>query len=303
MKYVRMPRSLGDNLIQIGGEYVDPKVQENNNEFQTVGVPNELGERLVAMGGEYTNALYKSFSIVPGTHTTIECKNSDGDIIANGDSVDVDDVCTVTVESASTYYITNLVISGGIIQSTSINTLTKRVFTIKASSNISISCGNAGNALYDYAITHDSNSTIVLKNTNNEIISTGSDRLVAGGKYKVVASADTGYNISSLTYNTEDIDNNTEITVNTDVALVITAAQIDYTLSGSATNATVAVSRDGTVITAATAIHYGDELVVVATAAEGYSISKVTINDVEYDTPTNYTVTGDTNIIATGVAE
>lgn len=77
------------------------------------------------------------------------------------------------------------------------------------------------------------------------------------------------------------------------------AAPTAFTLSISATHATVTVTRDGDTITADTAIYAEDVLTIRADAEEGYQNPVLTVNEQSFTSGSTHTVSGDVTISAT----
>lgn len=80
------------------------------------------------------------------------------------------------------------------------------------------------------------------------------------------------------------------------------AAPTAYTLSISATNATVTVTRGGTPITAGTAIYAGDVLTISADAENGYQNPTISVNGSTFTSGSTHTVSSNVTISATAEA-
>ena len=125
-----------------------------------------------------------------------------------------------------------------------------------------------------------SHCTFVFK-VGTTTISAGSNVLAYGDSLKITATADTGYDITSLKVNGETFVSGSTITVYDNILIEATTALKTFNLTQSVgENCSVAYSVGGESVSAGTGVlTYGDELTVTVTTAEGYTIDTFTIND------------------------
>lgn len=79
------------------------------------------------------------------------------------------------------------------------------------------------NEPYNLTITK-TNASVTVKR-NNRTITAGNDKLYNNDKLKITASADDGYNLSTLTVNGTAFTNGSTVTVSSNVAIVATGTQ------------------------------------------------------------------------------
>lgn len=88
---------------------------------------------------------------------------------------------------------------------------------------ISSNYGSEENEPYNLTITKTNASVTVKK--NNRTITAGNDKLYKGDKLKITASADNGYDLTTLTVNGTTFTNGSTITVSSSVAVVATGTE------------------------------------------------------------------------------
>lgn len=145
-------------------------------------------------------------------------------------------------------------------------------------------------------------ATVTIKR-NNKAINPGSDILYNGDKLKITATADEGYELTTLTVNGEDIESGDTITVNGhNIAIVATGTLKTFNLARTATECTIAVTKGGsTLADGSDVLSYGDEITITATASDTKVMSSLKVNGEDFVSGETLTVTEDVEIV--GVAE
>ena len=136
---------------------------------------------------------------------------------------------------------------------------------------------------------------------NGVSASAGANVLKYGDKLVITVTASTGSTITKLKVNNKNYTSGTEITVDTDIAVEVVSTLNTYDLTITpADHTSITVTRGGTEVHAGhDKISYGDTLLVSATADEGYQITALTINDVDYVGDQTVTVTGNVTVTTT----
>lgn len=154
---------------------------------------------------------------------------------------------------------------------------------------------------FDLTIT-DTNVTVTVKR-KNKTITAGSDILYNGDVLTITAVGDEGYDVTTLTVNSEDIESGDKVTVNGhNIAIVGSGTKQTFNLERTATDCTIAVTKGGVSVSdGEDVISYGDEIVITATAGSEKAMSSLKVNGEDFTSGETFTVKGDVAII--GVAE
>ena len=137
-------------------------------------------------------------------------------------------------------------------------------------------------------------SCTITYTADGETISSGANKLVYGDTLVITVVAATGYTITKLKVNGQDYTSGTQIFVDKDITLEVVSTLNTYNLVVTpAEHTSITVTKGGDEIEAGTnVISYGDQLLISASADEGYLVSALTINGVDYVESQTITVSG-----------
>ena len=137
-----------------------------------------------------------------------------------------------------------------------------------------------------------------------ESIDAGANVLKYGDVLKITATPSSHYLMKSLKVNNKNFTSGDTITVDTDLSVVAVAELEKYDLSVSAgENSTISVTKGGVeVVAGENAISYGDVLTITASAAEGYTLSSLTVNGDSFVSGQTLTVSEDVEIVSAATA-
>ena len=144
-------------------------------------------------------------------------------------------------------------------------------------------------------------SCTITYTADGETISSGANKLVYGDTLVITVVAATGYTITKLKVNNKDYTSGTEIFVDKDITLEVVSTLNTYNLVVTpAEHTSITVTKGQDEIEAGTnVISYGDQLVISASADEGYLVSALTINGVDYVGDQTITVSGNVTVSTT----
>lgn len=153
---------------------------------------------------------------------------------------------------------------------------------------------------FDLTLDKTGNCTVAYT-VNGESASAGANVLKYGDTLVITVTAGTGSTIKKLKVNGKNYTSGTAITVDTDIAVEVVATLNTYDLTVTpAEHTTITVTKGGVaVVPGEDAISYGDELRISASADEGYQITALTINDVDYVGDQTVTVSGNVTVTTT----
>lgn len=156
-----------------------------------------------------------------------------------------------------------------------------------------------------YDLTETKTHATVTYKKNGKTVTAGSDLLYDGDKLKVTATADEGYEVTTLTANTEAIESGNTLIVNGhSIAIVATGTLKTFDLGRTATGCTVAVTKGGTPVSDGEDVFsYGDVITITATASDGYTMSELKVNGEDFVSGETLTVDDDVTIVATAEAD
>ena len=125
----------------------------------------------------------------------------------------------------------------------------------------------------------------------------------AGTSITVTATPDEGYELETLTVGGEAFTSGESYVVEANTEIVATFAEVPptmYTVSWTADNCDITVeTTDGTTVKNGGEVAEGTELTITATAADGYELESLTVNDEAFENGATWTVDGDVTIVAT----
>lgn len=123
--------------------------------------------------------------------------------------------------------------------------------------------------------------------------------IFAGEKLMAVFSAQAGYqNVQCKVSGVGAINSGGTFTVSGDTTLTTSAVKIPYTLSYQVGKGVVlTITRNGAALSSGETIYYGDTLIISFAAQTGYEVASAALNGKEIESPSSYTVTGDTTIV------
>lgn len=152
-----------------------------------------------------------------------------------------------------------------------------------------------------FDLTETKTHATVTYKINGKNATAGNDKLYNGDKVKITATADTGYEVTTLTANGTAISSGDTVTVNgAGIAVVATGTLSTFYLARTATNCTVTVTKNGEAVSDGDdALTYGDVITISATAAEGYTMESLLVNGETFVSGETLTVNGNVNIVAT----
>lgn len=144
-------------------------------------------------------------------------------------------------------------------------------------------------------------SCTITYTADGETISSGANKLVYGDTLVITVVAATGYTITKLKVNGQDYTSGTQIFVDKDITLEVVSTLNTYNLVVTpAEHTSITVTKGGDEIEAGTnVISYGDQLLISASADEGYLVSALTINGVDYVESQTITVSGNVTVSTT----
>lgn len=153
-------------------------------------------------------------------------------------------------------------------------------------------------------IVNETHANVTVKR-KNKIISAGSDILYNGDELTITAEGAEGYDLSTLTVNGETFVSGNKVTVNGHKITIAASGSIKtFDLGREATNCTIAVTKDGQAVDdGENALEFGDEIVITATANEGYAMSSLKVNGEDFVSGETYTVAEDVAIVGAAEAE
>lgn len=156
-----------------------------------------------------------------------------------------------------------------------------------------------------YDLTESKTHATVVYKLNGKTVTAGADLLYNGDKLKVTATPDEGYDLTTLTANGDDIESSDTLIVDGEgVAIVATGTLKTFDLGRTATDCTVAVTKGGNAVSDGTdVLSYGDEVVITATAGDGYTLKTLTVNGEAFESGETLTVDDDVVIVATAEAD
>lgn len=130
---------------------------------------------------------------------------------------------------------------------------------------------------HDLAITKDANCTVTVMYGEDELVA-GEDAIPNSAELVITATADSGYSIASLTVNGTAFTSGESIVATTDIAVVVTVANILFDLSTTLTGCVLSIS-DGvdTYEAGSNVIPKNAELTITAFPSEGYTIEGMTL--------------------------
>ena len=133
-----------------------------------------------------------------------------------------------------------------------------------------------------------------------ESVSAGANVLTYGDVLKITATPSSHYVLSSLKVNGEDFVSGHTIKVDTDLSVVAVAEPETFDLTVTAgEHSTITVTRNGVAVVAGEdVISYGDVLTISASAAEGYTLSSLTVGGEDFVSGQTLTVSGDVVIVS-----
>ena len=125
----------------------------------------------------------------------------------------------------------------------------------------------------------------------------------AGTSITVTATPDEGYELETLTVGGKTFTSGESYVVEANTEIVATFAEVPptmYTVSWTADNCDITVeTTDGTTVENGGEVAEGTELTITATAADGYELESLTVNDEAFENGATWTVAGDVTIVAT----
>ena len=125
----------------------------------------------------------------------------------------------------------------------------------------------------------------------------------AGTSITVTATPDEGYELETLTVGGKTFTSGESYVVEANTEIVATFAEVPptmYTVSWTADNCDITVeTTDGTTVENGGEVAEGTELTITATAADGYELESLTVNDEAFENGATWTVAGNVTIAAT----
>ena len=119
----------------------------------------------------------------------------------------------------------------------------------------------------------------------------------------LTATPDEGYELETLTVGGKTFTSGESYVVEANTEIVATFAEVPptmYTVSWTADNCDITVeTTDGTTVENGGEVAEGTELTITATAADGYELESLTVNDEAFENGATWTVAGDVTIVAT----
>lgn len=151
---------------------------------------------------------------------------------------------------------------------------------------------------YDLTLSN-THATVTFKR-NNKVVTPAADLLYNGDKLKVTAAADEGYDLDTLTLNGEEIESGDVYIVNGhNVAVVAEGTIKQFGLERTETDCTVTVTKGGVAVEdGETALSYGDEITISATAGAEKQMSSLKVNGEDFVSGETLTAIGDVVIVA-----
>lgn len=236
-----------------------------------------------------STARLKTFTltILQGANSSIAVMR-ENEVLSNGATITYGDELTISFSSPPEYELSAHTVNGSTFASGGKHTVTGAVSVSSA----------AALKTYELSISEGTGSSIVVKR-GSTTLSDGAT-ITYGDELTITFSALTGYNLGTHTVNGSAFTSGGKHTVTAAVSVVSTAALKTFLLSISAERgANVLVKNGSSTLSDGATITYGDVIEITVTAAVGYLLREVTLNDGELVSPA--VVKADIRIEATAI--
>ena len=236
-----------------------------------------------------STARLKTFTltILQGANSSIAVMR-ENEALSNGATITYGDELTISFSSPPEYELSAHTVNGSTFASGGKHTVTGEV----------IVASTAALKTYELSISEGTGSNIMVKR-GSTTLSNGAT-ITYGDELTITFSASTGYNLGTHTVNGSAFTSGGKHTVTGAVSVVSTATLKTFLLSISAERgANVLVKRGSSTLSDGATITYGDVIEITVTAAVGYLLREVTLNDGELVSPS--VVRTDIRIEATAI--
>ena len=236
-----------------------------------------------------STARLKTFTltILEGANSSIAVMR-ENEVLSNGATITYGDELTISFSAPSGYDLSTHTVNGSTFASGGKHTVTGAVSVASAASL----------KTFELSISEGTGSSIVVKR-GSTTLSDGAT-ITYGDELTITFSASTGYNLGTHTVNGSTFTSGGKHTVTGAVSVASTASLKTFLLSISAERgANVLVKRGSSTLSDGATITYGDVIEITVTAAVGYLLREVTLNDGELVSPA--VVKADIRIEATAI--
>lgn len=236
-----------------------------------------------------STARLKTFTltILQGANSSIAVMR-ENEVLSNGATITYGDELTISFSAPSGYDLSTHTVNGSTFASGGKHTVTGSVSVASAASL----------KTFELSISEGTGSSIVVKR-GSTTLSDGAT-ITYGDELTITFSASTGYNLGTHAVNGSAFTSGGKHTVTAAVSVVSTATLKTFLLSISAERgANVLVKHGSSTLSDGATITYGDVIEITVTAAVGYLLREVTLNDGELVSPS--VVRTDIRIEATAI--
>lgn len=241
----------------------------------------------------YKQALTPKLSVTRGTGVASVAVSNGLKSFVNGDLITIGDTYTITATPSEGYAHSALLINGVVKTNPATVVITDNQFSVVA---------QASDILFDLAVV---GNHMTLSVVDGEIeYSAGANVLPLGAEVVITATNDVGYEVTGITVNGEPFVNGDTLVVSTNTEIEVFVAELshDLTITKDANCTLTVMYGENELVAGEDVIPNSAELVITATASEGYSIATLTINGTAFTSGESIVATEDIAIVATAVA-
>ena len=219
---------------------------------------------------------------------------TDTGTLQSGATVEAGTSITVTATPDEGYELETLTVGGKTFTS-------GESYVVEANTEIVATFAEVPPTMYTVSWTEPENGTLTVT-TDTGTLQSGAT-VEAGTSITVTATPDEGYELETLTVGGKTFTSGESYVVEANTEIVATFAEVPptmYTVSWKADNCDITVkTAEGTTVENGDEVAEGTELTITATAADGYELESLTVNDEAFENGATWTVAGDVTIVAT----
>ena len=219
---------------------------------------------------------------------------TDTGTLQSGATVEAGTSITVTATPDEGYELETLTVGGKTFTS-------GESYVVEANTEIVATFAEVPPTMYTVSWTEPENGTLTVT-TDTGTLQSGAT-VEAGTSITVTATPDEGYELETLTVGGEAFTSGESYVVEANTEIEATFAEVPptmYTVSWKADNCDITVkTAEGTTVENGDEVAEGTELTITATAADGYELESLTVNDEAFENGATWTVAGDVTIVAT----
>ena len=219
---------------------------------------------------------------------------TDTGTLQSGATVEAGTSITVTATPDEGYELETLTVGGKTFTS-------GESYVVEANTEIVATFAEVPPTMYTVSWTEPENGTLTVT-TDTGTLQSGAT-VEAGTSITVTATPDEGYELETLTVGGKTFTSGESYVVEANTEIEATFAEVPptmYTVSWKADNCDITVkTAEGTTVENGDEVAEGTELTITATAADGYELESLTVNDEAFENGATWTVAGDVTIVAT----